>query len=49
MAAQSKARTVFEHWDLGFEASSRYGCVSTFFCVALSCVGRGFALGRSPV
>jgi hypothetical protein len=27
-----------EHWDRGFESHSRYGCVSAFFCVVLSCV-----------
>jgi hypothetical protein len=38
-----------EHWDPGFESRSRHGCVSAFFCVVLSCVGRGLASGRSPV
>jgi hypothetical protein len=34
-----------EHWDHGFESHSRHGCVSAFFCVVLSCVGRGLASG----
>jgi hypothetical protein len=38
-----------EHWDRGFESHSRHGCVSAFFCLVLSCVGRGLAFGRSPV
>jgi hypothetical protein len=49
VAALSGARTVFEHWNCGFESYSRHGCVTAFFCVVLSCVGRGLALGRSPV
>jgi hypothetical protein len=38
-----------EHWDHGFESPSRHGCVSAFFCVALSYVGRSLASGWSPV
>jgi hypothetical protein len=34
-----------EHWDLEFESHSRHGYVSAFFCVMLSCVGRGLASG----
>jgi hypothetical protein len=52
VAARSKARTVFrllEHWDHMFESRSRHGCVSTFFCVMLSCVGSGFAMGWSSI
>jgi hypothetical protein len=29
-----------EHWDRGFESRLKHGCVSAFFCVVLSCVGR---------
>jgi hypothetical protein len=28
-------------WDHGFEYSLRHGCLSSYFCVVLSCVGRG--------
>jgi len=52
VAALSKARIFFgplEHWDRGFESRSMYGCVSAFFCVVLSCVDTGLAMGRSPV
>jgi hypothetical protein len=35
--------------DPGFEYRSRHGCVSAFFFVVLSCVGRGLASGRYPV
>jgi len=38
----------FEHWDRGFESRSRHGCVSPFFRIVLSCVGRGLAMGRFP-
>jgi hypothetical protein len=38
-----------EHSDHGFESRSRHGCVSAFFCVVLSCVGRGLASVRSPM
>jgi len=34
-----------EHWDRRFESHSRHGCVSAFFYVVLSCVGRGLASG----
>jgi hypothetical protein len=33
----------------GSETHSRHGYVSSFFCVVLSCVGRGLVSGRSPV
>jgi hypothetical protein len=36
-------------WDRGFESRSRQGCLSAFFCVVLSCVGRGLATGWSLV
>jgi hypothetical protein len=35
--------------DHGFESRSRYGCLSSFVCVVLSCVGRGLATGWSLV
>jgi len=35
--------------SLGFESRSRHGCVSSFFCVMLSYVGRGLTTDRSPV
>jgi len=38
-----------EHWDHGFESRSVHGYMSSYFCVVLSCVGRGHALSRSPV
>jgi hypothetical protein len=38
-----------QHWDCGFVFRSRHGCKSSFFCVVLSCVGRGLALGWSPI
>jgi hypothetical protein len=41
VAAQSKARM------RGFESRSRHGCMSAFFCVVLSYVGRSFAIVRS--
>jgi hypothetical protein len=28
-------------WDCGFESCLRHGCLALFFCVLLSCVGRG--------
>jgi hypothetical protein len=34
-----------EHWDRMFGSCSGDGCVSAFFCVVLSCVGRGLASG----
>jgi hypothetical protein len=33
------------YWDHRFESRSRYGCFSSCFSVALSCVGRGFCDG----
>jgi len=48
MAARSKARTVFDlskTWDRELESRSGHGCVSAFFCVVLSGVGGGVALG----
>jgi hypothetical protein len=40
-------------WDRGFESRSRHGCLSTSFCVVLSCVSKGpcdglITLPRSP-
>jgi hypothetical protein len=32
-----------------YESRSRYGCLSTYFCVVLSCVSRGLATGWSAV
>jgi hypothetical protein len=51
MAARYKARTVFDSLNTGIVGSnpSRGMDVSTFFCVVLSWVGRGLALGRSAV
>jgi hypothetical protein len=40
-----KARTLYHR----FESHSRHGCMSEFFCVALSCVGRGLETGRTLV
>jgi hypothetical protein len=31
------------------ESCLRHGCISAFFCVVLSCVGLGLAMGWSPV
>jgi hypothetical protein len=36
-------------WDRGFESRSRHGYLSASFCVVLSCVGRGLAMGWSLV
>jgi hypothetical protein len=38
-----------EHWDCGFESQSRRCSISAFFCVVLSCVGRGLATDRFNV
>jgi hypothetical protein len=38
-----------EHWGRQFESHSRYECVSAFFCIALSCRGKGLTLGWFPV
>jgi hypothetical protein len=35
-------------WDRRFESRSRNGCISSFFYVVLTCVGRGLVIGRSP-
>jgi hypothetical protein len=45
MAACSKARTIFGRSNIGIEVSktARGMDVSAFFCVELSCVGRGLA------
>jgi hypothetical protein len=37
------------HWDRMFETHSSHGCLSSSFCIVLSCVGWGLATGRSPV
>jgi hypothetical protein len=31
--------------DYGFESRLQHGCLSSSFCVVLSCVGRGLATG----
>jgi hypothetical protein len=52
MAERSKAfysLRPLEHWDRRFESCFGHGCVSAYFCVVLSCVGRGLASGWSPV
>jgi len=36
------------HWDHGFESRSMHECMTTFFCVVLSCIGICPAMGRSP-
>jgi len=38
-----------EHYDRGFEIRAMHGYVSEFFCVVLSCEGRGLAMGRSLI
>jgi hypothetical protein len=42
-----------ERWDRGFESHSRHGCLYCMrlfcVCVFVLCVGRGLAMGRSPV
>jgi hypothetical protein len=45
MAARCEA---VEHWDWGFKSRSRYGYISAFFCVVLSCVGTDLAMGQPP-
>jgi hypothetical protein len=37
------------HWYCGLGSHPRHGCVSAFFCVVLSRVGRGLASGWSLV
>jgi hypothetical protein len=32
-------------WDHGFESRLRHGCLSSWFCIVLSCVGRGLCDG----
>jgi hypothetical protein len=39
---------MLEHWDHGFKSSLRHGCMSVFFSVVLSCVGRALVIGQSP-
>jgi hypothetical protein len=34
------SQKTIEHWDRGFESHSNYGCLSTHFCVSVSCVDR---------
>jgi hypothetical protein len=39
-----------KHWDRGFETRSRHGYMyAILFYVVLHCVGRGLAMGRSPI
>jgi hypothetical protein len=47
----SEASTVFGHSNVQIAGSNpaRGMDVCLYFCVVLSCVGRGFASGRSPV
>jgi hypothetical protein len=51
MAMQSKACIVFNHLNTGIMGSNpTQGMdVSVFFCVMLSCVGSGLAMGWSPI
>jgi len=35
--------------DHRFESRSRHGCLFVFFCVVLSCVGRGLVMTRFPI
>jgi hypothetical protein len=45
--SRSKARTVFERWDRGFESHSRHGClcVRLFSVYVVLCLGSGLATG----
>jgi hypothetical protein len=44
VTARSEARTLSARsLDHGFESPLRYGCLSSFLYVVLSCVGRGLA------
>jgi hypothetical protein len=46
VAAQSEALGwSLERLNRGFESRLRHGCLSSSFCVMLSCVGRGFCDG----
>jgi hypothetical protein len=51
IAEQPEVRTVFGHSNTGIVGSNptRGMDVSVFFCVVVSCVGRGLPTGRSPV
>jgi hypothetical protein len=52
MAARSEARIVFSSSNTGIVGSNTIRGMDVyprFFCVMLSCVGRGLASGRSPV
>jgi hypothetical protein len=40
---------LLELCDHEFESRSRHWYTSAFFCVVLSCVGRGLAMHRSPI
>jgi hypothetical protein len=44
-----KPSSPLERWRRGFEFHSRHGCLCTFFCVRVVCVGSGLATGWSPV
>jgi len=51
VAAQSEASYglgQLESEDRRFESGSRHRFMSAFFCVVLSCQGRGLEMGRSP-
>jgi hypothetical protein len=48
VAARSEARALIARTlDRGFESRLKYGCLSSSFCVLLSCVGRDLATGWS--
>jgi hypothetical protein len=48
VAARSEARALIARTlDRELESSLRYGCLSSSFCVLLSCVGRGLATHSS--
>jgi hypothetical protein len=52
MAARSKDRTVFGRSNIGIAGSNPAQGMDVcprFFCVVLSCVGRGLVSGWSPV
>jgi hypothetical protein len=51
VVTRSRAHIVFDSSSTGnmdFESRSRHGYLCPRFCVALFCVGRGHAMGRSP-
>jgi hypothetical protein len=48
VAAPSKALMVLDRLDRGFKSHLRHGCISSFSCVALSCVGTGLVMADPP-